>query len=114
MLTMLHSRSSDFQEPFMAASVSGLGAHSAEVVAAMAETKIDIHMAECAAAAVRVDRRLGRLEVGMVCALLGIIGVLYQNYTTTHPAVTTTTTSVSTSHTAGNGLAPNIILHWPL
>ncbi len=98
----------------MGASVSNSGAYSAETVAAMAETKIDSHIAECTAAALRVDKRLGRLEAGMVCALLGIIGVLYQNYTSTHPATMTTTTSVSTTHTGGNGLAPNIILHWPL
>ena len=73
------------------------GRHSVQTDAALANQKIDAHVIECARNYKAVENRLGRLELGIICALLGIIGVLYQNYATTHPAVTTVTTSVSTS-----------------
>lgn len=66
--------------------------------------QIDDHVQECARNYTAVERRLGRLELGMIAALVGIIGVLWEGYSATHPPVvaasvsqTLTTTSTKSS-----------------
>ena len=72
---------------------------SAALMAVEAKTKIDAHVIECTASNQQINSRLSRLEAGMIAAVLGIMAVLWQNYSATHPATTTQTVTSSVSTT---------------
>lgn len=62
--------------------------------------KIDDHIEECARNYQAVERRLGRLEIGIVMALVGIIGVLWEGYAASHPPVVAATVSQTLTTTS--------------
>ena len=97
----------------MGMNVPGLDSVSVQTLAALANQKIDSHIVECTASNKVISDRMSRLELGIIAVLLGIIGVLWQNYNSTHPAVTTVTTSVTTSRPQPNNVPPaNMMLHF--
>lgn len=72
------------------------------VTVAVMRSELDNHLVECTAANDRVDKRLVRIEMAIVAALVMLVGVLWQNYSSTHPAIQpqqTTTQSYTTSVT---------------
>lgn len=71
--------------------------------------QLDDHLVACADKSAAVERRLGRIEAGMIAALVGIVIVLWQGYSSTHPAIVTVSapaTATTTTTTTGPSAAP--------